>query len=586
METMRPGLSIIWLSRGIQELRVALMTLTRFVIVLVISFGCGVLHSLSGQTVSPNASQTRSIKKVPGATVSGRVTVQGKGKGGVFVGIRPAEFGPQTAPAVKAVTDADGIYHLTDVPPGSYQILPMAPAYVVTDYTAFGGQGKGLILSEGERVDGIDFSIVRGAVVTGKVTQSDGKPVIDEPVYLVAAVQNNQRGPRFTDPSRFMTDDRGVYRMYGITPGRYKISVGASEETFAPNRNRPSFVRVFYPSVTSFDEAKVVELSEGSEATNIDITVGQSLQNFAASGVVLDGETNQPAPNVRLGLQKILENNQSFMGASALSNERGEFRLENITPGTYSLTMMPRPDSEIRIDPLRIEVVDQDVSGLNVKTLKGAALSGFVVLEGNQSKEAYARLAKLGIFASVRSGDGPFLGGGGRVATIGADGSFRLGGLAAGTANFGLSSPTSGSQSGFMISRIEREGVVQPRSGMEIKAGEQITGVRIVITYGNGIVRGSVKLDTGPLPAGIQLMVRLIKTGDTLHGIRPQNIDARGYFVFEGVPAGTYEVNLMGSIPQLRGRQPAVKQSVTVTDGATTEVQLVINTEPDTPPTP
>jgi hypothetical protein len=187
----------------------------------------------------------------------------------------------------------------------------------------------------------------------------------------------------------------------------------------------------------------------------------------------------------------------------------------------------------------------------------------------------------------VRSGDGPAGGGGGgRVSTIGTDGSFRMGGLPPGTANFGLSSPTSGLQSGFMISRIEREGIVQPRSGIEIKAGEQITGVRIVLTYGSGIVRGSVKLDNGPLPSGIQLMVRLIKTGDTSYAMRPQSVDARGYFVFEGVPAGTYEVNLMGSIPLLRGRLPSVKQSVTVTDGATTEVQLVINTDPDAPPTP
>jgi hypothetical protein len=81
-------------------------------------------------------------------------------------------------------------------------------------------------------------------------------------------------------------------------------------------------------------------------------------------------------------------------------------------------------------------------------------------------------------------------------------------------------------------------------------------------------------------------MVRLIKTGDSPYAIRPQNVDARGYFVFDGVPAGSYEMSVMGFIPQLRGRQPTVKQSVTVTDGAATEVQLVINTDPDPPPAP
>ncbi len=128
--------------------------------------------------------------------------------------------------------------------------------------------------------------------------------------------------------------------------------------------------------------------------------------------------------------------------------------------------------------------------------------------------------------------------------------------------------------------------MVQPRNGVEIKEGEEIAGLRILVVYGSGSVRGSVKFDDGPPPSGVNLIVRLLKTGDSSYAIRPQNVDARGYFVFDGVPAGTYEVNVMGFIPQLRGRQPTVKQSVTVTDGAAAEVQLVINTEPDTPPAP
>ena len=538
------------------------------------------MHSLSGQTVSPNTSQTKSIKKVAGATVSGRVTVQGKGKGGVFVGIRPGEFGPQMGPSIKAVTDADGNYQLTDIPPGNYRVVPMAPAYVVSDYTAFGGQGKGLILNEGERVDDIDFSIVRGAIVTGKVTQSDGTPVIDEPVYLVSAVQTNQRGQ---GSSRFQTDDRGVYRMFGIAPGRYKVCVGVTDETYFPNRSRPAFVRVFYPSVVDFNEAKVVELSEGSEATNIDITVGQSMQNFVASGVIVNSENSQPVQNVRLGLQRIIDPNRgSFIGSSTISNSRGEFRLENIPPGKYSIIMMPQPNNDIRVGPVSFEIVDQDVAGLVLKTMKGGVVSGFVVLEGKQDRELYARLAKMRLLAHVRESREGVQSALGAVSAIAADGGFRFGGLAAGAALFSLSSSDPQIRSGFIISRIERDGVVQPRSGVEIKEGEEIAGLRIVVVYGTGSVRGSVKFHNGPLPSGVNLMVRLLKTGDSSYAIRPQNVDARGNFVFDGVPAGTYEVNVMGSIPQLRGRQPTAKQSVTVTDGAATEVQLVINTDPET----
>jgi len=566
--------------------RVAPMTLTRFLIVLALSFSCAVLHSVSGQTVSPSTPQTKPTK-VPGATVSGRITVQGKGKGGVFVGIRAGEFSPQTAPAIKTVTDADGNYHLPDIPPGTYRVLPIAPAYVVSDYTAFGGQGKGLILNEGERVDGIDFSIVRGAIVTGKITQSDGTPVIDEPVYLVAAEQRNQRGASFTGSSRFLTDDRGVYRMFGIAPGRYKVCIGVPDDAYFPNRNRPTFVRVFYPSVVEFNEAKVVELSEGSEASDIDITVGQSMQNFAASGIIVDSDSSQPIQSVRLGLQRVIDPNMGpFISSSAISNARGEFRLENITPGKYLIIMMPQPNSDFRVAPIGFEIVDQDVTGLVLKTVKGGVVSGFVLLEGKQDRELYARLAKLRLLAYVRGSREGAQAGLGSVSAIAADGGFRFGGLPPGAATFNLSSPDPQIRSGFVISRIERDGMVQPRTGVDIKEGEVIAGLRIVVVYGTGIVRGSVKLDNGPPPSGTNLMVRLIKTGDSSFSIRPQNADARGYFVFDGVPSGTYEVNVIGFIPQLRGRQPTVKQSVTVTDGIATEVHLVINTDPETPPAP
>ena len=513
-------------------------TLTRFAIVLALSLGCVDLPSLIGQTVSPITLQTKPVKKVPGATVSGRVTMQGKGKGGVFVGIRAGEFGPQMTPAIKAVTDEDGNYRLNDLPPGHYQIQPIAPAYV-------SGQGKNLILAEGERVDGIDFSIVRGAVVTGKVTHSDGRPVIDEAVYLVAAEQTNQRGPQFAGSSAFQTDDRGVYRMFGISPGRYKVCIGVPDDAYFPMRNRPVFERVYYPSVVQFDEAKVVELSEGSEATNIDITVGQSMQNFAASGIVVDSETNRPIPNVRVALQRVVEANSApFIGASSGSNSRGEFRVENITPGKYSIFLMPQPDSEIRVDPVRFEIVDQDVAGLILKTKKGAVLSGYVVLDGKHDRELYARLAKMRLAAFVRGGGNIAPVGVSRPSMIGSDGSFRIAGLSPGAAGFRLTSSEPRSRSDFIISRIERDGVFQPRNVVEIKEGEEIAGLRIVVVYGTGTVRGSVKLDNGPLPTG-QLIVRLIKTGESSYALRPQLVDARGHFIFEGVPAGTYEVKLL-----------------------------------------
>jgi hypothetical protein len=274
------------------------------------------------------------------------------------------------------------------------------------------------------------------------------------------------------------------------------------------------------------------------------------------------------------------------MGSSTTSNSRGEFRVENITPGKYAMFVMPQQNSDVRVDPVRFEIVNQDVTALLLRTSKGAVVFGVVVLEGTQDKEVYSRLAKLRLFANVRGGEGVDSIGFGRTSTIEPDGSFRLGGLQAGSASFQLRSPDARSQSGFVISRIERDGVVQPRSGVEIKTGEQIAGLRIIVVYGSGTLRGSVKWDTGSPPTGARIMVRLTKPGDNSYAIRPQEVDARGHFVFQGVPAGTYEVNVNAFIPQSRARQSSARQSVTVTDGVVTEVELVVDSNPNIPPTP
>lgn len=565
-----------------------MINLTSLAIVLALGIGWAYPSVGIDQTPTAQSSQTKPIRKVPGATVSGRVTTQGKGKAGIVVGIRASDFGPQVAPAYKGTTDADGNYRVADIPPGNYQVMPIAPAYVIAEAGAFGNPGKTLILAEGERVDGIDFSIVKGGVVTGKVTQSDGKPVIEERVYLVLADQPTSRVGAFG--LSFQTDDRGVYRMFGLRPGRYKVCIGLAEDSAGFNRPRQIYQRVFYPGVREAEEAKVVEVGEGTEATNVDITVGQSIQGFTASGTIVDGETSVPLPNIRFGVQRFLDGNNPpfspFSGINASSNSRGEFRLENITPGKYAVFVVPQLNSEIRVEPVRFEIVDQDVTGLMLKTSKGAVLTGAVVVEGTRDPAVYEKLSKLRLFVFVRGGESSISSGFGQTSTIAADGSFRLAGLQAGSANFQLAPQAFQEQTGFVILRIEREGVAQPR-GLEIKAGEEISGLKIIVVYGNGTVRGTVKWDGGPPPDGSRLLARITrdtKDGDNTTAIRPQEVDARGHFVFQGIPSGSYEITVNAFVPQARSRQVTARQTVSVSDGVVTEVELVIDTTAPTNP--
>ena len=151
-----------------------------------------VIFLIFGLTVTVCAqSTTRQTSKTPKGSISGRVTIKDKAAPGVTVGLRKAgAFGPYDS-YLRATTDQDGSYRITSVPAGSYFIAVAAPAFVVTG--ASEGRGKSVIVAEDENVDGINFSLVRGGVITGKVTDAEGRPVIQQQVSIFRAAAFDRR---------------------------------------------------------------------------------------------------------------------------------------------------------------------------------------------------------------------------------------------------------------------------------------------------------------------------------------------------------------------------------------------------------
>jgi hypothetical protein len=555
--------------------------LLRYVFVLALSL-C--ITGLSGAN-----SQTKNPKQPLTGSVSGRITIHGKGIAGIIVGVRSSsEYPSPPAPTLKGTTDSEGNYKIAGIPTGNYQVSPMAPAYVVIDLLPPRGRGRNLLLSDGEEVQDVDFSLERGGVITGRVTDAGGRPVVEERLTLVPVDQDRQTlqnyGPVMSNGAQ--TDDRGVYRIYGLAPGRYKISVGRDDENYYPSGGpgRVAYKRTFYPAADNLTDAKVIDVTQGSEFTNIDIAIGQTLPGFVASGKVVDGETGRPVPGLRLGLRRVMNNDYGGINASVGSNSQGEFSLENVTPGKYAILILPVPGVESRADPVTLEVVDQNVTGLLVKTFNGLSISGTVVIDGKKDNSLSAKLSEFRLNAYVRT-EG-VNSGFGHSSPISADGSFRIGGLSPGTANLTLGSQDGRPPVNFGILRVELDGVVLPR-GVELSTNEQqVTGVKVVLKYGTGSIRGEVKLENGPLPSGSRLQVWIRKVDDASSNSRPYTPDLRGRFLIEGIDAGDYELNVQVNV--LGREPPRAMQTITITDGTITEVAITVDLKPKPgqPPAP
>ena len=166
---------------------------------------------------------------------------------------------------------------------------------------------------------------------------------------------------------------------------------------------------------------------------------------------------------------------------------------------------------------------------------------------------------------------------------INPDGSFRITGLRPGRVHLLLGGAPP--PKGFTLLRVERDGEIQ-RDGVEIGAGETVSGVRVLIGFGTGVVRGEVRIQGGDLTPDMRLRV-LARPLDSEARISPGSaVDGRGRFSLEGLLAGEYElvVNLMivrssaPGAPPNPGRVPPrtlAKQNVTVSNGGETQVILV-----------
>jgi|SRR5215475_2009581 len=139
----------------------------------------------------------------------------------------------------------------------------------------------------------------------------------------------------------------------------------------------------------------------------------------------------------------------------------------------------------------------------------------------------------------------------------------------------------------FSILRIEHNGALQ-REGVQINAGEQVTGVRIVIGHGTNVVRGQLRLTGGAMPEGATMLVNAYRAGTEIANGRAGRVDAGGRFVIEGLTPGEYELKLsvffpFGPTPEsvkLNERLGKQTQAVTVSGNQETQVTFVIDLTP------
>ncbi len=515
------------------------------------------------------------------ATITGRVTVNGKGLGGVAVGAgrSPSSSRPLIPASLRAKTDADGNYAIHGLPSGTYYLSFSAPGFIAVTGGTPTGDFKPISVVAGEVVRNMDFRLVRGGVVSGRVSTKTGEPVVEQQINLVQVDQ--PPGPPFPTLSNNLdsrTDDRGMYRIFGIPAGRYKVAAGPAIAAYGSFMGHRAYKRVFYPDVVDESKAKIVEVSEGSENTGIDITGIVYQPTFSIKGRIVDNESGLPVPSIMVGLE-ILSGDKRIGGLNgqSFSDPDGRFVIENIPAGRYLVSAPSQasradlPASDFFGASPPFDIVDKDTSGIVVQAKRGASVSGFVALENMKDTAAWNRLVALRL--TIMSFPAPSGTISARQALVAGDGSFTVSGLKPGTLNFQWNlGESSYDATGFRWRRLEHNGV-EKTDKLKVEAGDLITNVRLVFTTGSGGISGVVKCEPGPCPSTMRGTARLLQTNSA---VALTILDARGHFLFENLQDGEYTLTVTTEALGFRGGA-AVPQQVVVADGANQKVSVTIN---------
>jgi hypothetical protein len=532
-------------------------------------------------------SQSRETK--PTGSISGQVMLGDQPASGVTVGLtKGRQPTPVNTPLTQAVTDSEGRFHLTNIAAGVYNIAPLAPGFIVPNERSPFGEGRSVTVDEGEAVDGIKFSIKRGGVITGRITDENREPLVEIRVTLMTINERGQAQPFYVrNPFMSSTDDRGVYRIYGLPAGRYKISVGEvlNSHALTIGRANSPYQRTFHPDVMDESKAEIIELSEGGEAINVDISVNSKIKTYTVTGRVIHATTGKPISNVPYAYGTVVNSGpggESYIGGSGFNgnrtNSRGEFRLEGVMPGRYAAFIVKEEGMELYAEPTVFEVKDANVGSVEVKAQSGQSISGVAVLEGATNASLMSALSQVYIFPQISPG--ALEPGFRNPSRISADGRFRISGLRAGKVRFNINNIPGNKQ--FTLLRVEQNGI-EVKDGIAIKEGEEVTDVRLVFAYGSARIRGQVKMENGELPEGLGFMVMVGRIGaETSFQGRPVEVDGRGRFIIEELAAGEYELTLQPRYyqPPAPGTRPMrpVKKTVTITDGAEIQVNFTVDT--------
>jgi hypothetical protein len=169
--------------------------------------------------------QARDTQPVPTGTGSITGVVALEGAGTPVRRARVTLSGTELRGQRTATTNDQGGFVFANLPAGRFTMQASKPGYVNIAYGAKrpGRPGTPIQLADGQKLERANLSLPKGSVVTGIVIDESGEPSPDTRVQAMKfVIQTGEKTLQMSGSDT--TDDRGMYRIYGLQPGDYLVS--------------------------------------------------------------------------------------------------------------------------------------------------------------------------------------------------------------------------------------------------------------------------------------------------------------------------------------------------------------------------
>jgi Carboxypeptidase regulatory-like domain len=476
-------------------------------------------------------------------SIEGKVVNEnGHAMSGAMVAIRAVNsstFGRTTT------SDAGGNFNLNGLERGLYMVTANAPAYTTAPSSDPNNPTYYRI------GDSVRVELIRGGAITGTVTNSQGEPMIA--VRVRAILIRNAKGEPPLNPGfgqEQSTDDRGIYRIYGLAPGTYLVSAGGTGFGTAFNPFDLD-IPTFAPSSTR-DNAAEITVRSGEDA-NADIRYRGEPGHSISGTVKLSGNSNATLTLTLAGSTVPIAITFQFPGV------RG-FALNGLVDGEYELVAQEVVTSQqsttpafYASEPKRITIKGADVSGIEMVPKPLASISGRIAFEKSKAAECAGKRSPVLSETIVQlrrpekdpdKQDSPLMRTFAGSASPETNGAFTVRSVRPGRYQF---DPLFYARYWYLQSMSMSSAGVKPQkidaaaTWTTVKAGEQLSNLTITLAEGAASIRGRIPLAEGAAPpAALYLLPSEPDRADDVLRFFVTDFAVDGTFAFNNLPPGKY----------------------------------------------